>query len=185
MKKMFGIVVILPLYCASMFIACAQANEETTLNDVVAFAEILPVTEAIEKTEVTPGLFEVLKQELTLSTFATALKASGLAEKLQTGTYTILAPSNEAFDALPKGTLEQLLMPENKEKLVSILQNHIFTGAVDADQLGKVENLSSWSGQDVPVNVGSAGVFFGEAKVDKADVKTENGFIHIINKVLN
>ena len=184
MKKMFGIAVILPLYFASIFLACAQSNEEVPTHNEMALAEVSEVDEPTKIDVHVSGIFEVLKAESSLTTFVTALKASGLADKLSSGAYTILAPSNEAFDALPKGTLEELLMPENKEKLISVLQNHIFTGAVSADQIGKVENLSSWSGQDVPVNVGSAGVFFGEAKVEKADLKTDHGMVHIISQVI-
>ena len=118
------------------------------------------------------------------NTLAAALKAAGLVETLQgDGPFTVFAPTDEAFAALPEGTLEKLLMPENKDKLVKILTYHVVPGKVMSGDLesGMVKTVE---GSDVKVKVSDAGVKVGKAKVVKADVPASNGVIHVIDTVI-
>ena len=157
MKKRFEVMMILPLtfFCFSLLVA--QSNEELF---VMADLATNPIDASENDAFVQgPSLFEVLKADPNLSVFATALKASGIAEKLDGTQYTIFAPSNDAFAALDEGTVENLLMPENKEQLISIIKNHIISEVMPADQLSTQRSVNTWAGNKVEVNVGSAGVF--------------------------
>ena len=118
------------------------------------------------------------------NTLAAALKAAGLVEVLQgDGPFTVFAPTDEAFAALPEGTLEKLLLPENKDKLVQILTYHVVPGQVMSGDLesGMVKTVE---GSKVKVKVSDAGVKVGKAKVVKADVPASNGVIHVIDTVI-
>jgi transforming growth factor-beta-induced protein len=122
----------------------------------------------------------------SFSTLVTAVKAAGLAETLSgKGPFTLFAPTNEAFAALPKGTLETLLKPENRELLQKVLTYHVVSGNVMAKDLrsGKVATVE---GNAVTVQVGkhSGGVKVNGINVVKADIKAQNGVIHVIDRVL-
>ncbi|NEO57856.1 MAG: fasciclin domain-containing protein [Okeania sp. SIO3B5] len=118
------------------------------------------------------------------NTLAAALKAAGLVETLQgEGPFTVFAPTDEAFAALPAGTLEKLLLPQNKDKLVEILTYHVVPGKVMSGDLesGMVKTVE---GSEVNIDVSDAGVKVGDAKVVKADVAASNGIIHVIDTVI-
>ncbi|NET42812.1 fasciclin domain-containing protein [Okeania sp. SIO2B3] len=118
------------------------------------------------------------------NTLAAALKAAGLVEVLQgEGPFTVFAPTDEAFAALPKGKVEKLLLPENKDKLVKILTYHVVPGKVMSGDLesGMVKTVE---GSKVEVKVSDADVMVGNAKVLKADVPASNGVIHVIDTVI-
>ncbi len=118
------------------------------------------------------------------STLVTAVKAAGLVETLSgKGPFTLFAPTNEAFAALPKGTLEKLLKPENRDLLKKVLTYHVVSGDLMAKDLrsGKVATLE---GNSVAVKVDGHGVSVNSSSVVKADVDTSNGVIHVIDKVL-
>ncbi|MEP6900735.1 MAG: fasciclin domain-containing protein [Actinomycetota bacterium] len=120
------------------------------------------------------------------NTLAAALKAAGLIETLKgKGKFTVFAPTDEAFAKLPAGTLEDLLKPENKEKLKAILLYHVVSGQVMAKDVVKL------SGQDVKTLQGgtvridtSNGVKVNSSNVVKTDIKASNGIIHVIDTVL-
>merc|ERR1712032_1137431 len=122
-----------------------------------------------------------------LSTLVAALKAGSLVAALQgKGPFTVFAPSNAAFAKLPKATLESLLEPKNKDKLVDILTYHVVSGAaVYSKDLKPTQNVKTLQGDDVLVTSSSAGVTInGDAKVIKADIAATNGVVHIIDTVL-
>jgi uncharacterized surface protein with fasciclin (FAS1) repeats len=113
----------------------------------------------------------------------TALKAAGLDEALMgEGPYTVFAPTNDAFAKLPEGTVESLLMPENKEKLKKILLYHVYSGKVMSEDVStmSVEMLSG----DMASLDASDGVMIEGAKVIKADIEGKNGVIHVIDMVI-
>ncbi len=120
-------------------------------------------------------------------TLVAALKAAGLVDTLkESGPFTVFAPSEEAFRKLPKGTLESLLKPENKSKLVAILKYHVVSGKVMASDVLKLKN-----GTEVPTLQGHSikvqnkrGVRVNNAKVVKTDIECKNGVIHVIDTVL-
>lgn len=120
----------------------------------------------------------------SFKTLAAALKAGGLIEALKgPGPFTVFAPTDEAFAKLPKGTVETLLKPENKEKLVAILKYHVVSGKVMAADVVKVKEAKTLLGQAVMVNAAD-GVKINDAKVVKADIAASNGVIHVIDTVL-
>lgn len=120
-----------------------------------------------------------------LSTLVAAVKAAGLVETLQgSGPFTVFAPTNKAFAALPAGTLESLLKPENKAKLVSILTYHVIGAKVMSTDLSNGQKAKTVEGEDVKVSIGSKGVMINDAKVVAADVSASNGVVHVIDKVI-
>lgn len=119
------------------------------------------------------------------TTLVAAVTAAGLVDTLKSaGPFTVFAPSDEAFAALPAGTVEDLVKPENKEKLTAILLLHVVPGQVmAADIAGKVIDAATAGGATVHVD-GTDGVTVDGAKVVTADIACTNGVIHVIDTVL-
>lgn len=121
----------------------------------------------------------------SFKTLATALQAAGLIETLKgKGPFTVFAPTDEAFAKLPAGTVESLLKPENKAKLVSILTYHVVSGAVPSTEVVKMTSAKTVQGQSLKISAGQGGVMVDGAKVVKVDVMASNGVIHVIDTVL-
>jgi uncharacterized surface protein with fasciclin (FAS1) repeats len=121
----------------------------------------------------------------TFNTLVTAVKAAGLAETLAgKGPFTVFAPTDEAFAKLPAGTVENLLKPENREKLVAILKAHIVEGRVLAKDVTKLTKATTIGRFELPIEATSAGVKAGGAQVVKTDVLAKNGVIHVIDAVI-
>ncbi len=119
------------------------------------------------------------------STLVAAVKAAGLVETLQgKGPFTVFAPTNEAFDALPEGTVANLLKPENKDKLVSILTYHVVAGEVLAADAAKLSSAETVNGKELSIKAKNGKVMVGDATVIAADIMTTNGVIHVIDHVL-
>ena len=119
------------------------------------------------------------------NTLVAAVKAAGLVDTLKgKGPYTVFAPTDEAFAKLPKGTVESLLKPENKDKLVKILTYHVVSGKVmSKDIAGKKLQAKTVEGSKLSVNA-TSGVMVDNANVIAADVAASNGVIHIIDTVV-
>lgn len=126
----------------------------------------------------------------SLSTLVSAVQAASLVETLQgDGPFTVFAPTNQAFSALPAGTLDTLLLPENKEQLQAILTYHVVSGNVMASDLSDGQEITTVQGEKLRVKISGDMVYIvdskgNEAMVEKADVKASNGVVHIINGVL-
>jgi uncharacterized surface protein with fasciclin (FAS1) repeats len=118
-------------------------------------------------------------------TLIAAVKAAGLVDTLKgPGPFTVFAPTDEAFAKLPAGTVEELLKPENKDKLIAILTYHVVPGKVmAADVAGKETMAKSVQGSEIKVN-GTDGVMVDNAKVTQADIAADNGVIHVIDTVI-
>ena len=118
-------------------------------------------------------------------TLVAAVQAAGLVDTLKgAGPFTVFAPTDEAFAKLPAGTVDDLLKPENKDKLVAILTYHVVPGKVmAADVAGKETKAKTVQGSEVAVD-GKDGVTVDGAKVIKADIETSNGVIHVIDAVI-
>ena len=118
-------------------------------------------------------------------TLAAALTAAGLVDTLKgEGPFTVFAPTEDAFKALPEGTLTSLLLPENKQKLTDILLYHVVSGSVLAADVVKLDKADTVLGKPVTIKVTDGKVFVNEAQVVVTDIKTTNGIIHVINAVL-
>lgn len=132
-----------------------------------------------------PTIVEVASGNPDFSTLVAALKAGGLVEALSgEGPFTVFAPTNEAFAKLPEGTLDKLLLPENKEQLVSILTYHVVPGKVMAADVVKVTEAKSLQGEMIAVEASDSGVKVDGANVVATDIKASNGVIHVVDAVM-
>jgi uncharacterized surface protein with fasciclin (FAS1) repeats len=132
-----------------------------------------------------PDIVEVAQSAGTFNTLVAAVSAADLVETLQSeGPFTVFAPTDEAFAALPAGTVETLLLPENKERLTAILTYHVVPGEVmSADLAGQRLSVATVNGAEVHID-GRDGVKVEDATVITADVEASNGVIHVIDSVL-
>lgn len=121
----------------------------------------------------------------SFKTLVSAVKAAGLVETLQgSGPFTVFAPTDEAFAKLPAGTVENLLKPENKSKLVAVLTYHVVPGKVMSNDIaGKKTTVKSVEGSEIKVDA-TSGVKVDNAKVVKPDIEASNGVIHVIDTVI-
>ncbi|MEQ1942767.1 fasciclin domain-containing protein [Mesorhizobium sp. VNQ89] len=120
----------------------------------------------------------------SFNTLVAAVKAAGLVETLKgAGPFTVFAPTDEAFAALPAGTVDDLLKPENKDKLVEILTYHVVAGKVMSGDLKDGMKAATVEGAEVTIDLDN-GAMVNDAKVVTADVAADNGVIHVIDKVL-
>jgi uncharacterized surface protein with fasciclin (FAS1) repeats len=130
----------------------------------------------IVDTAVSAGKFNTLVQ---------AVKAADLVDTLKgPGPFTVFAPTDEAFAKLPAGTLTDLLKPENKAKLQSILTYHVVAGNVMSTDAVKLTSTKTVNGQSFSIRSGSNGLMVDEATVIKADIIASNGIIHVIDRVI-
>jgi len=119
------------------------------------------------------------------TTLVTAIKAADLVETLKgKGPFTVFAPTDHAFAKLPSGTVENLLKPENKQKLVSILTYHVVPGKVMAADVVKLSHARTVNGQSLTVKLEGNMVMVDSAKVTKTDIECSNGVIHVIDAVV-
>lgn len=117
------------------------------------------------------------------TTLATALQAAGLVDTLKgEGPFTVFAPTDAAFAALPEGTLEALL--NDKDQLTAVLTYHVVAGEVTAAEVVKLDSAKTVQGQDVDIDVNGSTVMVDNAKVVKTDIMASNGVIHVIDAVI-
>ena len=131
------------------------------------------------------SIYDTAARTKIFSTLTAAIKAGGKQEMLQDdkGPFTVFAPADAAFEKLPKGTLEDLLKPENKEKLAKILAYHVVAGKIMAADVKTMEAKTA-EGSDINVKVMGDHVMVNKAKVVKTDIPASNGVIHVIDTVL-
>lgn len=121
----------------------------------------------------------------SFKTLAAALGAAGLVDTLKgEGPFTVFAPTDEAFAKLPEGTVESLLKPENKAKLVDILTYHVVAGNVKSEAAVKLDKATALNKKDIKLEVKDGTLMLNDAKVTKADIEASNGVIHVIDTVL-
>jgi uncharacterized surface protein with fasciclin (FAS1) repeats len=142
------------------------------------------VTAAAYKKETKRDIVDTAVKAGSFKTLAAALKAAELVDTLKgKGPFTVFAPTDEAFAKLPAGTVETLLKPENKDKLVAILTYHVVHGNVKAADVVKLKSAKTLQGQTVAIDA-TDGVKINNATVIKADIDCGNGVIHVIDTVL-
>ena len=121
----------------------------------------------------------------SFNTLVAAIQAAGLAETLKgEGPFTVFAPTDDAFAKLPAGTLDDLLKPENKDKLAGILTYHVVSGKVMAKDVMTMKEAKTVNGQSVMVSMEADTVMIDNAKVVNADIECTNGVIHVIDTVI-
>jgi uncharacterized surface protein with fasciclin (FAS1) repeats len=130
----------------------------------------------IVDTALAAGSFTTLAKALTAADLVTTLKGSG--------PFTVFAPTDEAFAKLPAGTLDDLLKPENKDKLRRILTYHVVAGEVRAADVVKLQSAKAVSGDTMTVKVSDGKVHVDDANVTRTDIQASNGVIHVIDTVI-
>ncbi|MDY7094209.1 MAG: fasciclin domain-containing protein [Acidobacteriota bacterium] len=163
MKKIFATTLALALLVSLAAAPAALAGHHEKSKDIV-------------DTAVAAGSFDTL---------VAAVKAAGLVDTLKgEGPFTVFAPTDEAFAALGQSTLDDLLKPENKDKLTSILTYHVVSGKVKAADVVKLDSAKTVNGQSVSIKTADDKVMVDNASVVKTDIKTSNGVIHVIDAVI-
>ncbi len=138
----------------------------------------------IANDESKPNVLQIAIGSPDHTTLVAAVQAAGLENSLvNAGPLMVFAPTNAAFEALPAGTVEELLKPENKEKLAYILKNHVTPGNYSKDFLKKFKKLGQAGGENVTVEVIGEDVFVGGAKII-ASIPAGNGIVHVVDKVI-
>jgi len=160
-----------------------------TVNRLIAFLTLAAFTLGGASMSVADDLVDTAVKAGTFKTLAAALGAADLVETLKgKGPFTVLAPSDEAFAKLPKGTVEDLLKPENKAKLKAILLAHVVPGSAMAADVVKLKEAKTAGGTVIKITVDGdvvkVGTAKGMSKVVKTDIKTDNGVIHVIDGVI-
>lgn len=173
--KLIPISVLVLAIAGSVACGGAATQEPATSDSPSAAATEQPGSNILE-TAAAAGSF---------TTLAAAINAAGLAETLSgPGPFTVFAPTDDAFAKLPAGTVEDLLKPENKEKLVAVLTYHVVPGNVMAKDVVGSPKLKSVQGQELTVRVDGSAVSIDGASVIKTDIAASNGVIHVIDSVV-
>lgn len=161
---------------AGIAAGCGDDDEDngTTAAETTTEAAAEPAT-VVAAAQATPEL----------STLVEALTAADLVETLSgPGPYTVFAPTNAAFEALPPGQLEDLLKPANKQQLTDILTYHVAEGEVLSSELSDGQMIPTLQGEDLEITVDGGAVKVNGVTVERADVQTGNGVVHVIGEVL-
>jgi uncharacterized surface protein with fasciclin (FAS1) repeats len=175
---------------ALVLTGCSSGDDDSTATEAEPTAEATEemtdesTDESSEDAMGEPGtIVDVAAGNDDFSTLVAAVEAGGLVETLSgDGPFTVFAPTNEAFDALPDGVLDALLLEENQDTLVSILTYHVVSGAVTSDQVTDGD-VATVEGQNITLSTEN-GVMVNDATVVIADVEASNGVIHAIDAVL-
>ncbi|SMD42647.1 Uncaracterized surface protein containing fasciclin (FAS1) repeats [Aquiflexum balticum DSM 16537] len=163
----------------SFLVSCGNAPKEEAVEETtVEVVEEVPV-------EVSNTVVDIAVGSPDHTTLVAAVTAAGLVETLSgTGPFTVFAPTNAAFAALPDGTVANLLKPESKDQLTSVLTYHVVSGNVMAADLSDGQVVKTLNGQDLTVSIKDGKVMINGATVTAADLAGSNGVIHVVDAVL-
>ena len=130
-------------------------------------------------------IVEIAASAGSFNTLVTAVKAAGLVDTLKgDGPFTVFAPTDEAFAKLPGGTVENLLKPENKDKLTAVLTYHVVPGRVTAGEVVNLTSAKTVNGRALRIDTKDGKVMVDNARVTAADIMASNGVIHVIDSVV-
>jgi len=179
MKKLKYLSLAVVLISSAFLASCGNATKEEAVEETtVEVVEEAPV-------EAPKTVVDIAVSSPDHTTLVAAVTAAGLVETLSgAGPFTIFAPTNAAFAALPTGTVENLLKAENKEKLTSVLTYHVVAGNVLAANLSDGQIVKTLNGQDLKVSIKDGKVMINGANVVAADLSGSNGVIHVVDAVL-
>ncbi|NNL34705.1 MAG: fasciclin domain-containing protein [Silicimonas sp.] len=153
-------------------------------NVLFASAATIALTGAVTAGDMKKDIVDTAVSAGSFSTLVAAVEAADLVDTLKgEGPFTVFAPTDDAFAALPEGTVENLLKPENKDQLTAILTYHVVPGKVMSGDLSDGMSATTVQGSDVMIDL-DGGVMVEEANVVTADIETSNGVIHVIDKVI-
>jgi uncharacterized surface protein with fasciclin (FAS1) repeats len=187
MKQLTGFAGVIGASALIGFPAWAHINSNTSVANATQTQQVAGnVKTAASPAPMAAGkdIVAIASGDAQFKTLTKALGSAGLVTTLKgKGPFTVFAPTDAAFAALPKGTVENLLKPENKAQLTKILTYHVVPGSVVSTSL-KSGDVKSVEGSSLKVAVSAGKVTVGGANVVKADIKASNGVIHVIDKVL-
>jgi uncharacterized surface protein with fasciclin (FAS1) repeats len=158
---------------------------KSLLQPILCVVAVAGMTATASAAEAKKDIVDTAVAAGSFKTLVAAVKAAGLAETLKgPGPFTVFAPTDEAFAKLPSGTVETLLKPENKAKLVDILTYHVVAGDVPAEAAMKLNEATALNKKEIKLEVKDGALYLNKSKVTTADVDASNGTIHIIDTVL-
>lgn len=184
-KMILGIAV-LALIVGGIFLFTSSDDSDTADDTSSANETSQAADDAAPEAVEQDNIVELAAGAEDLSTLVAAVQAADLVDTLssEAAEYTVFAPTNAAFDALPAGTLDDLLLPENKDQLTSILTYHVVANEVFSSDLEDGQVIETINGQSLTVSITDEGVMIGDAMVVTPDVDASNGVVHIIDTVL-
>ena len=169
---------------ALLFSACSGGSETASADAAAPAGSASAGQAAVEDETSVPSVVRVAVGSPDHTTLVTALKAANLVDPLANpGPFTVFAPTNEAFNKLPAGTVDNLLKPANKSQLVAILQHHVTTSALDVDSFTDGQDLGMVAAGSEKITKKDGATYIGGAKV-VASVRASNGWVHVIDAVL-
>jgi len=182
LKMLFSVIIVL------LFMSCKnETNQQTNNESTTTVNEQTDKSKGqafVKDDEATPNVLQIAIGSKDHSTLVAAVQAADLENALvNAGPLMVFAPTNDAFAALPEGTVENLLKPENKNALANILKYHVTPGNYSKDFLKKFKKLGQANNQDVLIEVKGDDVYVGGAKI-LGSVKAGNGIVHVIDKVM-
>lgn len=177
--------ILCALIALGVSLGCKQEPKAAAISDTSEEKDTKVHGQAfIEDDESTPNVLDIAIGSESHTTLVAAVQAADLENALvNAGPLMVFAPTNEAFDALPEGTVENLLKPENKDALANILKYHVTPGRYTKDFLKKFKKLGQANNQNVMVEMKGDDVFVGGAKI-VASVPAGNGIVHVVDKVM-
>lgn len=182
MKKNFFSLLTAVLITSSLLVSCNNEGEKKPVEDAAAAVKEPVIEPTVEAPK---DIVDVASGSADHSTLVTAVKAAGLVETLKgAGPFTVFAPTNAAFSALPAGTVDGLLKPEKKADLTRILTYHVVSGSVKAADLKDGQKIKTVQGEELTVAIKDGKVMINGANVTAADLASSNGMIHVIDAVL-
>jgi len=184
MTKSTFLVIVSSLGLALTACGGGEESEEPAAESTTG-GEMAEAEEETSEPAATGDIVDTAAAAGQFQTLIAAVEAAGLVETLRgPGPYTVFAPTDDAFAALPEGTVDELLLPENRERLVAVLTYHVVSGEVRAEQVVTMDSAETVQGASLPIATEGETVRVGEATVVQADVDASNGVIHVIDQVL-
>jgi uncharacterized surface protein with fasciclin (FAS1) repeats len=172
------------LFLGLLLAACNAPTTETSANKNTAPAATPAGQSGVQDNESQKDVVKVAVGSPDHTTLVAALKAGELVDALSNaGPFTVFAPTNAAFDKLPKGTVEDLLKPANKSKLQDILQHHVTLSALDVAVLQDGQSLGMVDGTNAIIKKKDGVTYIGDAKI-VASIRASNGFVHVVDGVV-
>ena len=179
MKKVFSFLFL------AMILFISSCNSETQTTQTTAAEGTAAGQSGVQDNESAKDVVKVAAGSKDHSTLVAAIKQAELVDALSNaGPFTVFAPTNAAFGNLPKGTVEDLMKPENKTKLQDILQYHVFVGSLKLDQMQDGQTLNQVNGDNVTIHKKDGKVIINNSAVVVTSIPASNGIIHVVDGVL-
>lgn len=181
MKKSFLMVALVSL----AIISCKKSENNTNDSTTTTTEAASGGQEAVVDEDSAPTIVKLAVGNKDLSTLVTAVQAAELTTSLSNaGPFTVFAPVNEAFDKLPAGTVDDLMKPENKEKLSDILGHHTYVGVIKTEQMTDGQNLGMVDGKNITIKMVNGKPTVNGTVNIIASVPASNGMVHVVDGVI-